>query len=182
MKFVGICGSPRNGNSSWLLEKISNLIKQDGNEVILYGLRNMNIKYCDGCLLCEQEEGFCHLNDDMNEVYMNLQECDGIIISTPVYFDNIPALLKNFLDRLNPICDNLEGKNVSLIVVGQLSDEEGDASRSTVIDYIKNFSNIFNMNFIDSFEISARDVGEVESKKSIEEEYMKFYQSIKGLQ
>lgn len=153
---LGICGSPRDGNTSWMMRQI--LIEKTRSETELIFLKDMNIELCDGCLTCE-ETGECIKNDDMQAIYERMGKCDKIVIGTPVYFDSVPALLKNFIDRLNPLCVNesLKNKDIYLIVIGQLTGEEGEESRGKVIEYFKGLCEIFGMNFQKAWGVSARN-------------------------
>lgn len=62
MKILGICGSPRDGNTASIMRQI--LIEKEKTEVELIFLKDINIELCDGCLTCE-ETGECVKNDDM---------------------------------------------------------------------------------------------------------------------
>jgi multimeric flavodoxin WrbA len=162
-RIIGICGSPREGNTEWIMKNIFASIPE--GELIL--LRNMDVKFCNGCLICEDSKE-CILKDDMIKIYGKLLKCERIIIGTPVYFDSIPAILKNFIDRLNPLCvtRRLKNKELYLVVVGQLKGEEGEKSKNRVIDYFKNLCEIFEIVFCNAWKISAR--GSEEASKSAE--------------
>ena len=87
----------------------------------------LDIKYCIGCNVCQKnEENQCVLKDDMNKIYDAISKCDYIIIMSPIYMNQITGILKNVLDRFNPYCasENLKGKKIYLITVGQMSEEE----------------------------------------------------------
>ena len=154
MKVLEICGSPRDGNTAWIMRKIF----EKGSEAELIFIKDISIELCDGCLTCE-DAGKCIKNDDMQSIYQRLTKCDKIVIGSPVYFDSVPALLKNFIDRLNPLCvnDSLKDKDFYLIVVGQLTGEEGEESRRKVIEYFKGLCEIFGMNFKKAWGFSARE-------------------------
>ena len=85
-------------------------------------LRELNIKYCNGCDVCHKNGGNCITKDDMQKVYPKLLEADIIIISCPNYFKNVSALTKNFMDRTNAFVRvkprKLEGKMAIGLCVG----------------------------------------------------------------
>ena len=87
MKVVGICGSPRNGNTEWMLRKLLGTIARLGVDTDLILLREKEIKACDGCLTCEaggkQRKGICRIHDDMQKIYPELVEADGLAFGTP---------------------------------------------------------------------------------------------------
>jgi multimeric flavodoxin WrbA len=123
MKVVGICGSPRKGNTEWMLRKLLDEVAKGGVETELILLREKNIKGCDGCLGCEvggtQRKGTCHIQDDMQRIYPALMKADGFVFGTPVYFDLLSGLLKNFMDRTCPIWPHLESKPVVGVAVAE---------------------------------------------------------------
>jgi multimeric flavodoxin WrbA len=69
-----------------------------GSSVSKITLRDKVIAPCDGCLGCART-GECVLQDDMQEVYKEIREADGIIWASPVYFWSMSGLTKNALDR-----------------------------------------------------------------------------------
>jgi multimeric flavodoxin WrbA len=119
MKVIGIGGSPRKGNSEWMLQQLAEELKQRGAEVEILLLRQLDIKRCTGCLKCEDRSGKCTQNDIMNTFYPRLLEADTIVMASPVYFEMISALLKNFIDRTCPVWTKLEGKSLAGLVVAE---------------------------------------------------------------
>lgn len=170
MKVVGICGSPRAGNTAWIMRKLFTDSPEVDIEVELIQLVNRRVKLCDGCLKCEETQK-CVIDDDMVTLYEKLRHSDRIVLGTPVYFDSVPALLKNFIDRLNPLCvgEGLKNKDLYLIVIGQLTGKEGQISRKKVIDYVKNLCDIFGMSFRQAWGVSARECRELAKQEGVEE-------------
>lgn len=102
MKILGICGSMRKkSNSEWMLRKVLESAQKEKAETEIVLLRTLNIKYCNGCDVCAQNGGKCVINDDMQEIYFKLRNANVIIVSSPNYFKNVTALMKNFIDRTN---------------------------------------------------------------------------------
>ena len=145
MKILGIAGSPRNGNSEWMIKKLLDTIAKSGVETELILLRKLDIKGCNGCLACEvggrKRKGICRIQDDMNHIYPKLLEADGLVLSTPVYFELLSGLLKNFMDRTCPIWPKFEGKYAAGIAVA----EEGIGK---AIDNLKTYASICNMQWV----------------------------------
>jgi multimeric flavodoxin WrbA len=115
-QFLLISGSPRAGNTEFILKKIYEALIGE-KELIL--LREKNIKQCCGCLCCNRTNK-CGMQDDMQMIYEKIQQADVLVVGSPNYFDNISGLLKNFIDRSNPFygTDLLKGKKIFFIVVG----------------------------------------------------------------
>ena len=146
MKIIAICGSPREGNTEFMLKTVLERAKELGVETELVLLRKKDIKFCDGCHICHGGSGKCSIDDDMSEIRDKLLEADSIVFGSPIYYDGITGLLKNFIDRINPIYHKLKGKRFAFVIVGQLKMEEGKISRF-VIDFLKNLCEIHEMEF-----------------------------------
>ncbi len=119
LKALGICGSPRKGNSEELLEFFLEEISSLGclTEKIL--LRELSFSGCISCRSC-LFDGECKLRDDFSEkIVPKLLEADIIVLSSPVYFDNVTWLMKAFMDRTWPLRGKLRKKVGGGIVVGR---------------------------------------------------------------
>lgn len=103
MKIVGIVGSGRDGGNTeiLLIEALSVAEECGANKTELIKLATMTIYPCDGCENCKGT-GSCRINDDMQKIYPELLDADGIIIGSPVYFWNISGQAKIFIDRTYP--------------------------------------------------------------------------------
>lgn len=103
MKFLAIIGSPRNnGNTFAVVEKIANKLKSLGDIEIEYiFLSEVNLESCKGCCACLiTGEIYCpNKDDDRITLEEKILSADGVIFASPVYAMNMPALMKNFMDR-----------------------------------------------------------------------------------
>jgi multimeric flavodoxin WrbA len=124
VKVLGICGSPRKGNTEWMLTTVLNAVG-DGAETELLLLRMADVRTCRGCLSCEQRDesgrGSCRIEDDMQSILPKLLAADVIVLGTPGYMSLLSGLLKNFLDRTCPIWPALSGKAVAGVAVAEES-------------------------------------------------------------
>lgn len=145
MKVIGICGSPRLGNTEWMLRKLLEMAGNAGVQTELVLLREKDIKGCDGCLSCEtggkEREGICRIKDDMQDIYLKLLEADGLALGTPVYFEMLSGLLKNFMDRTCPIWPKLALKPIVGIAVA----EEGIGK---AVDNLRTYASVCGMRWI----------------------------------
>lgn len=99
MKILGIVCSPRKkGNTEILVREALAAAKENGTEIELLRVSEMNIVPCDGCMTCKQS-GKCRIKDDMQKVYEKLLEADGIILGSPVYFWAVSGQAKILMDR-----------------------------------------------------------------------------------
>jgi len=165
---IGICASPRNGNSLWMLQKAANAITKNDGLIEIIHLKDYQIDWCDGCLTCE-ETGICKIKDDMGHLIEKLKASDTIIISTPVYFNSVPCKLKCFIDRLNPLLlhDELNGKKLVVFIVGQLTGKDGEESRDDVKNFFSTLSDICNMDLIGIVEAEGRLEKDLENNKQV---------------
>ena len=115
MKILYISGSHRKkSNVNLLLMHAKEITGGDFLQLLDY-----DIKYCYECWSCLRTDK-CSLLDDMTNVLIpKLLEADAIIIGTPVFFNNVSARLKNFIDRTWCIKGGLRDKIGGTIVVGR---------------------------------------------------------------
>lgn len=99
MSYLLISGSPRKGNTEYVLNKLYEKIKAP-KELIL--LRQMNFQHCIWCLSCHDTQQ-CVIQDDMTNILDKIMQSHTIILWVPNYFENMPWLLKNFIDRTHPL-------------------------------------------------------------------------------
>jgi multimeric flavodoxin WrbA len=101
MKVIAFNGSPRpNGSTAHGISIIAAELNKAGIETETVQIGNLKIQ---GCLACEKcrELGHCVIaNDPVNECFEKMQEADGIILASPVYYGGIAGTFKSFLDRL----------------------------------------------------------------------------------
>lgn len=118
MKVFGISASPRNGTTQYILSKA--LEKLDC-ETVMFSCHGKDLKPCLHCDYC-MENKECIIQDDMGEVYENLQSADGLILATPVQSGSVSANMSIIMDRtraLEAIDYNiLRGKIGMSIAVG----------------------------------------------------------------
>jgi len=162
MNVIAISGSPRKGNTEWMLNRLLEILAQSGAKVELILLRKKEIKRCTGCLTCEDRRGFCKLKDDMQDIYPKLLETNAIILGSPVYFEMISGLLKNFIDRTCPIWTKMKGKPMAGLAVA----EEGIGQ---AIQNIKTYASVCGMPWTGSVMALAKVPGEVARNKNIEQ-------------
>jgi len=148
-----------------MLRKLLDEIAKGGVETELILLREKHIKGCDGCLSCEmggtQRKGSCRIQDDMQLIYPKLMEADGFVFGTPVYFDMLSGLLKNFMDRTCPIWPKLESKRA----VGVAVAEEGIGQ---AIANLKAYSGITGMQWVGQVTALAKLPRQVAKDKDAE--------------
>ena len=72
---------------------------KEGIETELVHVGNKDIRGCIACYSCA-EKGKCVFNDIVNELAPKFEECDGLVVASPVYYASANATLIALLDRL----------------------------------------------------------------------------------
>ena len=104
MKIMVITSSP---NKEGLTESCGAAAKkgiEKGNgEAIMVRLNDLNILKCKACDqgwgICLESDK-CILEDDFEKVHETMDEVDGFVVVTPVYFHDMSESAKTFFDRL----------------------------------------------------------------------------------
>lgn len=103
MKIIIINASPRkNGNTNIIAEIITKKLHSLGDiEVETIFLADVDIHCCKGCCNClTVGEEYCPNKDDERKILEDkILKADGVIFASPVYAMNMPALMKNLMDR-----------------------------------------------------------------------------------
>jgi multimeric flavodoxin WrbA len=99
MNVVAIYGSPRKGgNSETLLQKAMEGARQAGAQVSEIRACDLKIEGCRNCGGCDKT-GKCVIDDDMQQVYPQLEAAEAIVLSVPIFFYSPPAQAKALIDR-----------------------------------------------------------------------------------
>lgn len=86
---LGISGSPRKGNTEILVKRALEVCEKEG-------LKTKFVSLAD---------------NDINEILDYMSDARAIIIGSPVYFANVPAKLKELMDRTLPLRREKKLKN-----------------------------------------------------------------------
>ena len=99
MKIVGICGSPRQQATEYVLQEALNMLETQGFKTYFWTVRGKWVDYCSHCDYCLKDKG-CVIQDDVQELYALLAEATGIIFASPVYNGGVSAQTKAVMDRM----------------------------------------------------------------------------------
>ncbi|WP_405268869.1 flavodoxin family protein [Methanobrevibacter sp.] len=101
MKVLGINTSPReNSNVRFALEAALEASAEKGAETEIIDVNPLTISPCQADNYCKANNSECGLNDDMADIYKKIEEADGIILASPIYFFDVTAQAKAVIDRL----------------------------------------------------------------------------------
>ena len=96
MKTLIFNGSPRkNGDTVSLINEVLKDLKGEYKIVNAYF---DNISPCIDCRRCWKESG-CSIQDEMQSIYDYIEECDNIIVASPIYFVELTGKLLGVVSR-----------------------------------------------------------------------------------
>ena len=98
-RIVGISGSPRrHGNTEILLDKALEAAGRKGAKTKKIILNELKFSPCQECENIRRD-GICIVKDNWQTIYSEIEESDGIILASPVFFGSVSAQTKMFIDR-----------------------------------------------------------------------------------
>ena len=99
-KVLVLNGSPHvHGCTAAALDEVIRTLNAEGIETELIQVGSKNIRGCIACGRCG-ELGRCVFDDLVNEVAPKLEEADGLVVGSPVYYGSPNGTILSFLDRL----------------------------------------------------------------------------------
>lgn len=102
-KVLLLCGSPRpNGNTALALEECAKVIRDRGLDAEIFSLAGKKVESCTACYRCK-EEGFCVLEDGLDELIDKVRDADGFIVGSPVYFGTARGDVMAALQRIGMV-------------------------------------------------------------------------------
>ena len=145
MKVLLVNGSPHeNGCTFTALSEVADRLNAHGIETEIFQLARSPISGCIACGSC-RKTGKCFKDDKVNEFAAMLNEADGFVFGSPVYYAGMAGQLKSFMDRLFYSCSSkMEGKPGCAVV----SCRRGGASAA--FDNINKYFLICNMPVVPS--------------------------------
>lgn len=101
MKVLLINGSPHeHGCTYTALAEVEKSLIASGMETEIYWLGNQPVRDCVGCHSCHRR-GRCVFEDDqVNEIIQKAENCDGLVVGTPVYYAHPSGRVLSILNRV----------------------------------------------------------------------------------
>ncbi len=100
MKLLLLNGSPHErGCTATALDEVARTLREEGVESETFWIGNKPVAGCIACGACHAA-GKCAFSDGVNEIVSRLDEFDGMIVGSPVYYAGPSGQLTAFLDRL----------------------------------------------------------------------------------
>ena len=170
MRALFIIGSPcKTGSCSTISNLLAIEFEKRKVETKKIYLTDYNIQFCLGCRTCFKT-GVCAQTDDMDKIIDNMISSDIIIISSPSYWGDVTAQLKQFIDRCTPLSNtNVNSKRllrlkygVSIAVRAGKSVEEA----KKLVNTIEHFYSHLEINPIDSIILTSIETREDLEKRA----------------
>lgn len=145
MKVLCLNGSPREHSCTYTaLREVADTLEKNGIETEFAWVGNQPVAGCIACGKCVGK-GSCIFDDKVNEILEHLDEYDGMLVGSPVYYAGPSGQVQAFLDRLF-YCggSRMKGKVGAAVV----SCRRGGASAA--FDRLNKYFTICSMNVIGS--------------------------------
>lgn len=100
MKVIILNGSPKaEGNTATALHEVEMVLNEQGIETEWFHVGQRQIHGCIACNKC-WDTNVCCFGDIVNEISEKMDEADGLVIGSPVYFASPSGTMLSLLDRL----------------------------------------------------------------------------------
>jgi len=164
-----VLGSPRKkGNTALLAAEVAAGARAAGAEVETVFLQGLDLRPCLACGACQRPAAKgCAQKDGMQALYPKLLAADAIVLASPVYWFNLSAQMKAFIDRwyaLQGERQGLAGKRMALV----MAYADADPFASGAVNAFRSFQDICSYLGSTQVEIlhgSAWQAGEMGRKK-----------------
>ena len=105
MKVIAVNGSPRGDwNTAQLLKSALAGARDAGGETELVQLHDLQFKGCCSCFACKRKDERsrcrCALTDALQPVLDRVREADVLLLGSPIYFSDVTADTRAFVERL----------------------------------------------------------------------------------
>jgi multimeric flavodoxin WrbA len=167
MRVTAFSATPRKkGNSDVLADAILQGAGAAGASVEKVRLHGKSIAPCRACDTCQKSfDARCVIDDDMAALLATLEQSDGIVLASPIYFFSVAAQMKVFLDRTYALggggrWDALAGRRC--VVALTYGDSDPAASGvENAIGMFRDAASFLKLDLVSEVHASCNDPGEV---------------------
>ena len=106
MKIIILNGNPNSENTAFdnYLRELSRLMEFRNHEILVFNLKEMDIRNCTGCFDCwVKTPGKCITHDDSHDICRAYIKSDIVLFASPVIMGFTGALLKSAHEKLIPL-------------------------------------------------------------------------------
>ena len=119
MKVLFINGSPHPRGCTWrAMVEVSRALNEEGIQVEWIPMGGQPVRGCMGCGACKKS-GLkrCIYGDDaVNVAITRMEQCDGLIVGSPVHYGGASGACTSFLDRMFYASGGFAGKPGAAVV------------------------------------------------------------------
>lgn len=137
MKILVLNGSPRtNGNTAAMINAFAEGAKENGHTITVVPVCKKKIAGCLACEYCHTKgAGKCIQQDDMQEVYLVLEEAEMLVVASPIYYFGFSGQLQCAINRIYALGKPKNLKKAALF----LSSGSDDVYDGAVYEYRQSF-------------------------------------------
>ena len=100
MKVIAVLGSPHeDGPSSTIARRVLDGARDAGHEVKVYEINKMDVRGCQGCRHCKENNVDCILDDALKPYWKELHSAGALVVSAPNYASNICGPMITYMNR-----------------------------------------------------------------------------------
>ncbi len=123
-KVLIVTGSPRaGGNSDMLAAALEKGALEAGHEILRFEAGRVSILPCKGCYACDKV-GHCVFPDDFAKAAPLLKQADVIALVSPLYWYDVTAQMKLFIDKLKSFAGDIHIPESCLLMCGAVQEKE----------------------------------------------------------
>jgi multimeric flavodoxin WrbA len=163
MNVLALLGSPRtNGNTETILDSLVKGLHKDSQiSIAQVKLDELEIRACTHCDSCRNtDDRYCIFLDDMQPLYQRFIDAQLVILASPVYWWNVSAQLKLFIDRLYGLDpethpERFKGKKIVLVLT--YADEDPNSGAEITINMFQEIAAYTNMDLVEILRFCSGD-------------------------
>ncbi len=149
MKVLLVNGSPNKEGCTYVaLSEVAKTLNSEGIETEIFHIGQKPIAGCLGCGKCGTL-GRCVFNDAVNECLEKLDQFDGFVFGSPVYYASANGALSAFMDRLF-IAESRTGKNAFYLKPAAAVVSARRGGTTTALDQLNKYFTISQMPVVSS--------------------------------
>lgn len=177
-KLLILNGSPRKkGNTSILADYLKTHMtgKVQVTNVFLY---DYIVNPCTDCRACKEGDFTCVIDDEMHNLYREIDNTDILVFGTPIYWFGPTGVMKMVIDRFRPyfVSKKLSGKKAAII----LPAGSGKPDCDLTTEMFKRICKTLEIDFVGAVTSEAYDVGDSFNDKNALAEIEKLTSKITG--
>ena len=145
MKVLMINGSPHeHGTTRRALDEVAITLHKNGIDTEIITIGNREISGCTVCGACSKTGMCVEKSGIVNEIIYKLQQADGLVVGSPVYYASLNGTLKSLLDRVFFGKTCFQHKPACAVAVARR------AGTTSTVDAINKYFTISNMPVVSS--------------------------------